>query len=90
MCGSILSPPPNSNHLPKPVYISGLCTPYNDIFFSHRPPPKPTQPSNPKPIAEDDASMKIFGKDALAELNEALMQLNNIQGGSSAGALSFF
>lgn len=36
-------------------------------------------------IEPDETSMDIFGRDALAELNEALLQLNNISEG-----LSFF
>lgn len=34
-------------------------------------------------IEEDQTSMDLFGEDALAELNKALFQLNNIQSGNS-------
>ncbi len=33
-------------------------------------------------IPVDQTSINIFGEDALAELNKALFQLNNIQSGS--------
>lgn len=62
-------------------YQCFLCT-----FFR---PPRPTKPKEVV-IEEDETSTKIFGRDALAELNEALFQLNNIQSGSGSGGLSFF